>query len=158
MSPIGLIGNLSVDRVAGGEPRPGGGVFHAARAAARLGTDVVVVTRCAPSDRAIARCAARDDDDVGPEARGGARSVEDTAARPRVTAGHPVDREVADQPDRAHARAAPAPTRPVAAVTARASPNETTKLGSVAPTLHAGGSRRCTCSTHHAGPVGESHW
>ena len=45
MSPIGLIGNLSVDRVAGGEPRPGGGVFHAARAAARLGTDVVVVTR-----------------------------------------------------------------------------------------------------------------
>lgn len=53
MSPIGLIGNLSVDRVAGGEPRPGGGVFHAARAAARLGTDVVVVTRCAPSDRAV---------------------------------------------------------------------------------------------------------
>ena len=53
MSPIGLIGNLAVDRVAGGEPRPGGGVFHAARAAARLGTDVVVVTRCAPSDRAV---------------------------------------------------------------------------------------------------------
>ena len=53
MSRIGLIGNLSVDRVAGGEPRPGGGVFHAARAAARIGTDVIVVTRCAPSDRAI---------------------------------------------------------------------------------------------------------
>ena len=53
MSPIGLIGNLAVDRVAGGEPSPGGGVFHAARAAARLGTDVVVVTRCAPSDRAV---------------------------------------------------------------------------------------------------------
>ncbi|MGB8350138.1 MAG: hypothetical protein WCE47_06895 [Gaiella sp.] len=53
MSPIGLIGNLAVDRVAGGDPRPGGGVFHAARAASRLGTDVVVVTRCAPTDRAL---------------------------------------------------------------------------------------------------------
>lgn len=54
MSPIGLIGNLSVDRVAGGEPRPGGLVFHAARAAARLGADVVAVTRCAPGDRDVA--------------------------------------------------------------------------------------------------------
>ena len=54
MSPIGLIGNLSVDRVAGGEPRPGGGVFHAARAASRLGADVVIATRCAPSDRDVA--------------------------------------------------------------------------------------------------------
>jgi len=53
MSPVGLIGNLAVDRVAGGEPRPGGGVFHAARAARRLGTDVVVVTRCAPADRPV---------------------------------------------------------------------------------------------------------
>lgn len=51
MSPIALIGNLAVDRVAGGDPRPGGGVFHAARAAARLGVDAVVVTRCAPGDR-----------------------------------------------------------------------------------------------------------
>ena len=53
MSPIGLIGNLTVDRVAGADLRPGGGVFHAARAAARLGTDVVVVTRCAPADRDV---------------------------------------------------------------------------------------------------------
>jgi len=53
MSPIGLIGNLAVDLVAGGDPRPGGGVFHAARAAARLGTDAVVVTRCAPGDRTV---------------------------------------------------------------------------------------------------------
>lgn len=53
MSPIALIGNLSVDRVAGGEPRPGGLVFHAARAASRLGTDAVVVTRCAPADRDV---------------------------------------------------------------------------------------------------------
>jgi sugar/nucleoside kinase (ribokinase family) len=54
MSKIGLIGNLAVDRVAGGEPRVGGGVFHAARAAARVGADVVAVTRCAPADRDIA--------------------------------------------------------------------------------------------------------
>ena len=53
MSPIALIGNLSVDRVAGGDPRPGGLVFHAARAAARLGADAVVVTRCAPADRDV---------------------------------------------------------------------------------------------------------
>jgi sugar/nucleoside kinase (ribokinase family) len=53
VSPIGLIGNLTVDRVAGGDPRPGGGVFHAARAAARLATDVVVATRCAPVDRDV---------------------------------------------------------------------------------------------------------
>jgi sugar/nucleoside kinase (ribokinase family) len=54
VSRIGLIGNLAVDRVAGGEPRPGGGVFHAARAASRLGADVAIATRCAPSDRDVA--------------------------------------------------------------------------------------------------------
>ncbi len=54
MSPIALVGNLAVDRVAGGEPRPGGGVFHAARAAVSLGADAVVVTRCAPADRDVA--------------------------------------------------------------------------------------------------------
>ena len=47
MSRIALIGNLAVDRVAGGEPRPGGGVYHAARAAVGVGADAVVVTRCA---------------------------------------------------------------------------------------------------------------
>lgn len=54
MSPIALVGNLSVDRVAGGAPRPGGLVFHAARAAVSLGADAVVVTRCAPADRGVA--------------------------------------------------------------------------------------------------------
>lgn len=54
MSPIGLAGNVTVDRVAGGDPRPGGLVFHAARAAARLGVEAVVVTRCAPADRETA--------------------------------------------------------------------------------------------------------
>jgi sugar/nucleoside kinase (ribokinase family) len=51
MSAIALIGNLSVDRVAGGPPRPGGGVYWGARAAAHIGADAVVVTRCAPADR-----------------------------------------------------------------------------------------------------------
>jgi sugar/nucleoside kinase (ribokinase family) len=51
MSAIALIGNLSVDRVAGGPPRPGGGVYWGARAAAHIGADAVVVTRCAADDR-----------------------------------------------------------------------------------------------------------
>jgi hypothetical protein len=41
VSPIALIGNHSVDRLAGGDPRPGGLVFRAARAASRLGTDAL---------------------------------------------------------------------------------------------------------------------
>jgi sugar/nucleoside kinase (ribokinase family) len=51
MSRIALVGNLSVDRVAGAPPRPGGGVYWGARAAAHVGADAVVVTRCAPADR-----------------------------------------------------------------------------------------------------------
>jgi sugar/nucleoside kinase (ribokinase family) len=54
VSRIALIGNLSIDRVAGAEPRPGGTVFHAARAAARIGADAVVVTRCGSADEALA--------------------------------------------------------------------------------------------------------
>jgi sugar/nucleoside kinase (ribokinase family) len=54
VSRIALVGNLSVDRVAGGEPRAGGGVFWGARAAAHIGADVVVATRCAPVDRPVA--------------------------------------------------------------------------------------------------------
>lgn len=54
MSQIALVGNLAVDRVAGGDPRAGGLVFHAARAAASLGVDAVVVTRCAAADRETA--------------------------------------------------------------------------------------------------------
>jgi sugar/nucleoside kinase (ribokinase family) len=53
VSAIGLIGNVCVDRVAGGPPRAGGGVFWAARAAAHIGADAVVVTRCAPADRDV---------------------------------------------------------------------------------------------------------
>jgi sugar/nucleoside kinase (ribokinase family) len=51
MSTIATIGNLAVDRIAGAAPRAGGGVFHATRAAARVGADAVAVTRCAPGDR-----------------------------------------------------------------------------------------------------------
>jgi sugar/nucleoside kinase (ribokinase family) len=51
VSRIALVGNLSVDRVAGGPPRPGGGVYWGARAAAHIGSDAIVVTRCAPVDR-----------------------------------------------------------------------------------------------------------
>ena len=54
MSRIALMGNLSLDRVAGGPPRAGGGVFWAARAAARVGADAAVAPRCAPRDRDVA--------------------------------------------------------------------------------------------------------
>jgi sugar/nucleoside kinase (ribokinase family) len=54
MSRIAVVGNLAVDRVSGGQPRAGGGVYYAARAAAHVGADLVVVTRCAPEDRAVA--------------------------------------------------------------------------------------------------------
>ena len=51
MSALALVGNLAVDHIGGGAPRAGGGVFHAARAAAHVEADAVVVTRCAPADR-----------------------------------------------------------------------------------------------------------
>lgn len=51
MSGISLIGNLTVDRVAGGAPRVGGAVYYAARAAARIGADASIATRCAAGDR-----------------------------------------------------------------------------------------------------------
>jgi hypothetical protein len=54
MSALALIGNLAVDRIAAGAPRSGGGVFHGARAAERVGADAVVVTRCAEADRHVA--------------------------------------------------------------------------------------------------------
>jgi sugar/nucleoside kinase (ribokinase family) len=51
VTEIAAIGHLSRDVVAGAEPRPGGTVFYAARALARLGADAVVVASCAASDR-----------------------------------------------------------------------------------------------------------
>ena len=51
MTDIAAIGHLTRDVVAGGEPRPGGGVFYAARALGRLGADAVVAASCADADR-----------------------------------------------------------------------------------------------------------
>ena len=51
MTAIAAIGHLTRDVVAGGEPRPGGGVFYAARALARLGADALVAAACAAADR-----------------------------------------------------------------------------------------------------------
>lgn len=51
MSVIAVIGHLARDVVDGGEPRPGGGVFYAARALARLGADALVWSSCSAEDR-----------------------------------------------------------------------------------------------------------
>lgn len=51
MGPLGLVGSLSIDRIEGGPPQPGGAPFHAARALRLLGRPAVVVTRCAAADR-----------------------------------------------------------------------------------------------------------
>jgi sugar/nucleoside kinase (ribokinase family) len=50
--PLGLVGSLSIDRIEGGGPQPGGAPFHAARALRLLARPAVVVTRCAAADRA----------------------------------------------------------------------------------------------------------
>ena len=51
MTTIAAIGHLTRDVVAGGPPRPGGGVFYAARALGRLGADALVAASCAAADR-----------------------------------------------------------------------------------------------------------
>jgi sugar/nucleoside kinase (ribokinase family) len=48
---ITVVGNLSLDRVAGGEPRIGGGPYHAGRALRLLGARATLVARCADADR-----------------------------------------------------------------------------------------------------------
>jgi sugar/nucleoside kinase (ribokinase family) len=50
--PLGLVGSLSIDRIEGGPPQPGGAPFHAARALRLLARPALVVTRCATTDRA----------------------------------------------------------------------------------------------------------
>lgn len=52
MIAIAAIGNLTRDVVAGADPRPGGGVFYAARALARLGANARVSAACAAEHRA----------------------------------------------------------------------------------------------------------
>ena len=51
MTQIAAIGHLTRDVVAGSAPRPGGGVFYAARALARLGSAAVVEASCSAADR-----------------------------------------------------------------------------------------------------------
>ena len=51
MTLIAALGHLTRDVVAGGEPRPGGGVFWSTRALAHLGADAVVSAACSAEDR-----------------------------------------------------------------------------------------------------------
>jgi sugar/nucleoside kinase (ribokinase family) len=51
VTSIAAIGNLSLDRVAGAPPRPGGPVFYSARALAHLAADAVVAASCSEADR-----------------------------------------------------------------------------------------------------------
>lgn len=51
MRPLAVVGNLSLDRVDGGEPRPGGAPFHAARALRVLGRPALVAVKAADVDR-----------------------------------------------------------------------------------------------------------
>ena len=53
MTELAVIGNLSRDIVAGGEPRPGGGVFWSTRALSRLGAQAVVSAACSAEDRPL---------------------------------------------------------------------------------------------------------
>jgi len=50
--PLGVIGHLSRDRVAGGPPRTGGGPWYAGRALRALGDDAVLFAKCGEADRA----------------------------------------------------------------------------------------------------------
>jgi sugar/nucleoside kinase (ribokinase family) len=50
VNAIAAIGNLSLDRVAGGPPRPGGPVFYAAPTLARLNADARLAASCAADD------------------------------------------------------------------------------------------------------------
>jgi sugar/nucleoside kinase (ribokinase family) len=53
MTAIAAMGNISRDVVEGGDPRPGGGVFYAARALAHLGADAHVEASCSAADRPL---------------------------------------------------------------------------------------------------------
>jgi sugar/nucleoside kinase (ribokinase family) len=48
---LAVVGNASLDRVSGGEPRIGGGPYHAGRALRLLSTRASILTRCAAEDR-----------------------------------------------------------------------------------------------------------
>ena len=48
---LAVVGNLSIDRIAGAPPRIGGGPYHAARALRLLDARELLVVRCADADR-----------------------------------------------------------------------------------------------------------
>jgi sugar/nucleoside kinase (ribokinase family) len=50
---VAAMGHLTRDVVAGAAPRPGGGIFYAARALARLGATARISTSCAAADRPL---------------------------------------------------------------------------------------------------------
>ena len=50
---VAVVGALSLDRVDGGPPRIGGCPFYAGRAYRALGTEAVLVTKCAAPDRSL---------------------------------------------------------------------------------------------------------
>ncbi|MBX5474314.1 MAG: carbohydrate kinase [Thermoleophilia bacterium] len=52
MRPLGVIGSLSRDVIAGAEPRIGGGPWHAGRALRALRQDAVVAAKCGHTERA----------------------------------------------------------------------------------------------------------
>jgi sugar/nucleoside kinase (ribokinase family) len=51
MTTIASLGNVASDVVADGAPRPGGAVFYAARAFARIGSPARITASCAAADR-----------------------------------------------------------------------------------------------------------
>ena len=51
MKPIGIVGNLSRDRLDGSKLRVGGAPYHAGRGLRALGRRGVIVTKCADADR-----------------------------------------------------------------------------------------------------------
>ncbi len=104
--------------------------------------------------RPMLRAARRLDVRVGAQAGQRARRVEDSAAGAGLRALDDVACDVTERGDRRHAVAAPASARRVTTATTLAIPNETTKLGTVAPTPQSGGCSSPTRSTHQAGPVG----
>jgi sugar/nucleoside kinase (ribokinase family) len=48
---LAIVGNVAIDRIAGGEPRIGGGPYHAGRALRLLSVSGSVLARCADADR-----------------------------------------------------------------------------------------------------------
>ena len=100
----------------------------------------------------------RHDVGLSADSRDGSRSVKDGASGPGRRSGHDVAAEVTDDRYRAHMSAPRVTARGAKCATMLASPNETRKLGTVAPMPQSGGFRLATTSTHHDGPVGYSHW